>query len=171
MTTQAENAIRETAWHYRENEFTTGGLTYAFVRPMHERANDYIMVRYPEGGLGIVAERWDKSLRRFRYNIGGVNMLKSEIISRFGLEPVVNPSAQVVPLHTVKEPYDRVIDMLDELVSTHGMKFLVTQAKLAKAAQLTVPTLRKYLRQLETANHIEVEGCLQGTWITVKDAS
>ena len=169
MTTQAENAIRETAWYYRDNEFTIGDKTYGFVRPVTGRKADHLMVQYPEGGLSTVKERWKDF--EGRYKIGNEFLLKSEIITRFGLEPVVSQAKPTVSTALVTRRVsatDKVTDSLRQLRSCSGSdEFMVSKAELAEVAGVSKGSVYQTFKKLERAGVITAKGTLQGTIINV----
>lgn len=169
MTTLAENAIRETAWHFREDEFQVGEHTYAFVRPITGRKSDHLMVKYPQGGLSTCKERWNKDFEG-RYKIGGEFLLKSEIISKFGLAHVqVESKPQTREIKVKASAFDKVTSVLRELHSGGGSdEFLATRKQIASAAGVSVVSVSNVLKKHNEAGTITTKGLLQGTLIRVQ---
>lgn len=170
MTSQAEKAIHATAWHYRGPEFSIGGLTYAFVRPMTGRKADHLMVEYPEGGHATVKELWKDW--EGKYKVGGEYMSKAEIITRFGLssDSPAEPTSRLVgksfvPVHS---SFDRVSSTLRELhKGSGGSEFLATRRQIAEAAGVSLPSVSAAVKKLSDAGVVTSKGTLQGLVIRV----
>lgn len=159
-------ALCQIAWDHGKDEFARNGLLYRFVRPMKKRIADHVMVQYPEGGLEICTEFYNKYTREMRYQIGAERLLKSEIISRYTLRPSGLPVR--VKKKNNNDSHASVVGVLRDMQRSSGSdEFTATRGELSSAAFCSQSSVDKALKRLSSAGVIAYKGGMDGLTIRI----